>query len=165
MDRISCARGRSVVATRSNNMRKTAQSICSAVLLLVVSKAQTSRLPQYRAVEAYEIRPGILMMPKYSADGQICEAGLEKMHYSFEKISLSSGLSRKEIDQIADELAPTNERGPKISGQADMITEDGVGRETILEYKNVSIQIYGGTHSCNGGDVVAVIRWKNHKCR
>jgi hypothetical protein len=38
-------------------------------------------------------------MPRYSADGQVCEIGIEKRHFSPEEISLNSGLSGTEINQ------------------------------------------------------------------
>jgi hypothetical protein len=50
-----------------------------AFILLPVAKAQTdqhnSHFSNYKAVEAYEIRPGILMMPRYAKDGSVCEVG------------------------------------------------------------------------------------------
>jgi hypothetical protein len=48
----------------------------------VGASAQSSRFSKYKTVEAYEIGPGILMMPNFSSDGQVCEIGLEILHYS-----------------------------------------------------------------------------------
>ena len=31
---------------------------------------------------AYEIRPGVLVMPRYAQDGQVWEVGMEKRRYS-----------------------------------------------------------------------------------
>jgi len=84
-------------------MSKLIASVVVAMLLLITSNPGRERFAKYKAVEAYEIRPGILMMPKYSTDGQICEIGLEKLHYSPDMIRLDSSLSRKDIDQIFDE--------------------------------------------------------------
>ena len=52
------------------------------VFLPVGASAQSSRFSKYKTLEAYEIGPGILMMPNFSSDGQVCEIGLEILHYS-----------------------------------------------------------------------------------
>jgi hypothetical protein len=51
------------------------------------------------------------MLPRYASDGRVCEIGLEKKHYSPDLIR-HGDLSRKEIDLIAEELAPSGERVP-----------------------------------------------------
>ena len=78
--------------------------VFAAVLLLATANHAHEQFAKYNAVEAYEIRPGVLMMPSYSSDGQVCEMGLEKLHYSPEIIRLDSSLSRKEIDEISMSL-------------------------------------------------------------
>jgi hypothetical protein len=141
-----------------------------SMLLLCFASPQSSRFSGYKAVEAYEVRPGILMMPRYSDNGEVCEIGLEGRHYSPEKIRLFSSLPRKEIDQILEELVPTNERGPKTTLRAgtDLI---GQGLVTFSDYENISIQIYSAVlptskkHEMVSDDIAATIRWKNRKCR
>lgn len=154
-------------------MSKLIASVVVAMLLLITSNPGRERFAKYKAVEAYEIRPGILMMPKYSTDGQICEIGLEKLHYSPEMIRLDSSLSRKDIDQIFDELVPSSERGPKPTGLLDqgMTTFSGRGMVSNEEYQNVSIQIFGnfspaeGKDGATGEEVTATLTWKNRKCQ
>ena len=149
-------------------MSKLAGLACTTMLLLLAATSQSDKYSKYKAVEAYEVRPGILMMPRYSSDGQVCEIGLERRHYSPEKVALDSGLSRKEIDQIADEIVPADERGPKTTalGGRDQIVEAGHTLVTYIEYENVLIQIYGGdSPKCNEGNVAATIRWTNRKCQ
>ncbi len=144
-----------------------------AVLLLLPSaNSAREKFAQYKAIEAYEIRPGILMMPRYSAGGQACEIGLEKLHYSTATISLDSSLSRKEVDQIFGELVPAKERGPRSKDfPRTLITQVGHGITTNTEYENVSIQIYSSASAVSGqggitaDDVVATIKWKNRKCQ
>jgi hypothetical protein len=144
---------------------------CTFKLLFVAMRPQSDKFPSYKAVEAYEIRPGILMMPRYAADGQVCEIGLEKRHYSPELIRLDSTLSRKEIDEIVDELAPSNERGPKEAGLlGDLTSIDGVSLTTSSMYENISIEIYskllpGKKLQIAQEDVAATVKWKNRKCR
>ena len=125
---------------------------------------------KYKPVEAYEIRPGILMMPRYSADGQVCEIGLEKLHYSPETIRLDSSLSREEVDQVFYELVPADERGPSSKDFAGtIITRGGQSLTTNVDFQHVSIQIYGDASSPGGGattvnEVVATLKWKSRKC-
>ncbi|MFZ0772970.1 MAG: hypothetical protein WCA49_23200 [Candidatus Sulfotelmatobacter sp.] len=144
----------------------------AAVLLLLFASRQSDQFLKYKVVEAYEVRTGILMMPRYSASGEICEIGLERRHYSPEKIYLDSTLSREEINQIADDVAPTNERGPrsKIMGERDLISESGHSLTTTSDYENISIQIYSDVLATSRkgevvADIAATIKWKNRKCQ
>ena len=129
------------------------------------------RYAKYKAIEAYEIRPGILMIPRYSVDGKVCEIGLEKLHYSPKMIRLDSGLSRKEIDQIFEELVPTNERGARSKDfGGSLITRAGQGITTSIDFENVSIQILGQEPSKPShreiveDDTVATVHWKGRRC-
>jgi hypothetical protein len=143
------------------------------MILLPALNPGRERFAEYKRVEAYEIRPGILIMPRYSADGQVCEIGLEKLHYSAEKIRLDSSLSSKEIDQVFDELVPSSERGPRPAGILDqgMTTFSGRGMVSDDEYQNISIQIFGNLSPADGKDgatvdeVAATLTWKNRKCQ
>lgn len=143
----------------------------AAALLLPSANPAHEKFAKYKAVEAYEIRPGVLMMPRYSTDGQVCEIGLEKLHYSAETIRLDSSLSRKEIDQIFDELVPAEERGPKSKDPfGTLITQEGQSLTTNVDFENVSIQIYGNASSAGKGgttvdEVAATLKWKNRKCQ
>ena len=154
-------------------MSKLVGLACAAIFLLPVARRQNDQFLKYKAVEAYEVRPGILMMPRYSENGEVCEIGLERRHYSPEKIYLDSTLSREEINQIADELVPTNERGPKTKGigEGDDMSWSGRGLTTTSAYENVSIEIYSDISATSrkdqiaAGDIAATIKWKNRKCQ
>ncbi len=153
-------------------MSKLIASVVAGILLLPALNTGRERFAKYKPVEAYEIRPGILMMPRYSADGQVCEIGLEKLHYSPEMIRVDSSLSREEIDQIFDELAPSADRGPKPTGLLEQGRIDFLGNSMIRneEYQNVSIQIYGTLAvNDNGGftgdEVAATLKWKKRTCQ
>ena len=141
----------------------------AGMLLLVLGNPVHQQFAKYKAIEAYEIRPGILMMPSLSADGQVCEIGLERLHYSPERIRLDSSLSREEIDRIFDELVPPDERGPKSKDFAGtLITRGGQSLVTNIDFENVSIQIYGDATISAGttvDEVTATLKWKNRKCR
>jgi hypothetical protein len=153
-------------------MSKLIGLIVAAMLLLPSASPVHEEFAKYKAVEAYEIRPGVLMMPSYSFEGQVCEIGLEKLHYSPETIRLDSSLSRKEIDQIFDELVPPDERGPRSKDfPQDLIIQGGGSLTTNIDFQNVSIQIYGDVLPSAGkgvitvDEVAATLKWKDRKCQ
>ena len=157
---------------RRNEMSKLIGLAFAAMLLLPSANPVHSTFVKYKAVEAYEIRPGILMMPRYSADGQVCEIGLEGRHYSSETIRLDPSLTRKEVDQIFEELVPPNERGAKPKGfERDLITQVGHGITTNIEFENVSFQIFSQElptsrrHEIAISDIAATVHWKSRKCQ
>jgi hypothetical protein len=143
------------------------------VFFMVLVSAMNSQRPfaKYQVIEAYEVRPGILMMPRYTADNEVCELGLERLHYSPKLIRLQSGLSRTEIDQTIDELVPLAERGNVIKEINGLITQSGASLTTSMEYENVRIEIYGAVLPFNRqGDMtvdemIARITWKKRQCR
>jgi hypothetical protein len=144
----------------------------AVTLLLSIASTVRESFSKYKAIGAYEIRPGILMMPRYSPEGQVCEVGLEELHYSPEIIRLEPSLSRKEIDDIFEELAPTNERGPRSNDfRGNLITQSGRNIITSTEYAEASIQIYSDVSPASGpggtvvDDVVATLKWKNRNCQ
>jgi hypothetical protein len=134
---------------------------------------ERENLSRLKRVEAYEVRPGIVALPRYAADGQICEVALEKLHHSAGAIRLDPTLTSTEVDQIADQLVPSDERGPKPKG----LLEQGIGSlvgnsmMTSDEYQNISIQTYRpivGTPTkdkISVGDIAAAtIKWKHRTC-
>jgi hypothetical protein len=154
-----------------------------AVLLFPAARAQRDHFSKYKTVEAHEIRPGILMMPRYTDDGRVCEIGLEPLRYTPEKVNIDPSLSRQTIDQIVDELAPAAERGPKtkLFGGADAILYGGLTSSTNVDYENISVEMVnrGGPYkivrrrvsnkSRGASDpseyIAVVIRWNNRHCR
>ncbi len=142
--------------------------------LLVLATLHERRFNQLQAVEAYEIRPGILMTPIYSDAGEVCQITLEKRRVSSKGVNLEAEMSSEEIYGIFDELVPKIERGqPKLNlpEGGSLTLGDGSGLTTIVAYENVSIQMYGKRKNANtrgffpGGYVAATIDWEKHKCR
>ncbi len=150
-------------------MAKILSAAC--VLLLLTASPQKNSMTKYKAVEAYEVRPGILMFPTYSEEGQVCQIGLERSHYSPEIIRLDSTLAREDVDAIVDELAPASERGPKSQNPFDdLMLVVGPGMTTFEEYENVTVNIEraviaNSKKKSTVDDVAAVIIWKHRKCK
>jgi len=120
---------------------------------------------RYKAVEAYEIRPDVLLMPRYASNGQVCEIGIEKRHYSPEMIR-HGDLSRREIDEIVAELVPLADRGAKsnILAGNELIATVGNSITTTVDYEKVTIEIYAWSVKSNdkgwaAEQDAAVLRW------
>jgi len=117
--------------------------VIAVSLLLVGMPTTDSAFSKYKRVESYEIRPGILIMPRYSTTRQVCEIGLQKRLYSPERVSLDPFLTRKVIMSIFDELVPLNVRGPRSKrfGE-DLILEAGHTNTTTIGYENVVLEVF-----------------------
>jgi hypothetical protein len=135
---------------------------------------ERENLSRLKRVEAYEVRPGIVALPRYTADGQICEIVLEKLHHLATAIRLDPTLTSTEVDQIADQLVPSDERGPKPKGLLEQGIDSLVGNsmETSEEYQNISIHTYRAIvgspakDRISVGDIAAAtIKWKHRTCR
>jgi hypothetical protein len=138
---------------------------CAIAFLLLPVNSQNERFSKYKRVEAYEVRPGILMMPRYSPDGQACMVVVQKDHYVNEVALLDSTLPREVVTQIFDELVPPSERGPRSTNDemARLSMYAGNSVTSLLNYKNVSLE--PSRQASSLGDTVAVIQWKGRSCR
>jgi hypothetical protein len=138
-------------------------------LLCLVATGQSNPLTKYKAVEAYEIRPGIIAFPKYAGDGQVCEVGFEKRLYSPEKVTLDFAMSRGEIDAVVDELAPASQRGIRsrrsIKG-LNTITGIGHAMREIEDYENVTVRLETTfARSAENEATVVIVAWKARVCK
>ena len=141
------------------------------LIMLTALPTTEQRFLKYRKIEAYEVRPGILMMPRYTADDKVCEIGLERLHYSPDLVRLGSDISSKDIDEILDELVPADERGKPGKELDNLITQVGQGFTQNIEFENVTLQIYGAASPSDRkgettvNQVAATIKWKQRMCR
>jgi hypothetical protein len=138
---------------------------CAIAFLLFPANPQNEPFSKYKRVEAYEVRPGILMMPRYSANGQVCMVVVQKDHYVNGVAVLDSTLPREVVTQIFDELVPPSERGPLSTNNemARLSVYSGNGVTSLLDYKNVSFDI--SRQASSPGDIIAVIQWKGRLCQ
>lgn len=142
-------------------------AVGAVAALFLLAKPQTERFSRYKTIETYEVRPGILMMPEYAGDGQVCQITLEKHHFLNETADLSSGVPRETFIELVNELVPIEERGRQTMnfGKEYISSYSGQSSNTFAEYENVSINIFGTQSHRNGmGDIVAVIQWKKRTC-
>jgi hypothetical protein len=145
-------------------------SVLSLIAIFcAVAQGQTAAdiSSKYPVVNAYDVRPGILLTAKYAEDGQVCEMTLEKRHKTPDKTDFGSTIPHGVIRQLIDELAPASERGKPakryLRGDSES-TISGTIETTESEYENISIQILGNLSPTELGDVVATIRWKKRTC-
>ena len=138
---------------------------CAIAFLLLPVNSQNERFSKYKRVDAYEVRRGILIMPRYSANGQVCMIVAQKDHYVDDVAFLDSTLPREVVAQIFDELVPPSERGPLTTNDemARLSLYAGNSVTSRLDYKNVSLEI--SRLASSPDDIVAVIQWKGRSCQ
>jgi len=154
-------------------MLKAAHIIAPLAFLLASSNAVAPRFAHLRPVEAYEVRPGVLMLPRYSIEGQFCEVELESLHYSSGRVNLGSNLTPEKVTEIFDEFVPANERsdgGLKSEpGKSGAVVGGSVF--STLDYQKVQLQSYfAATRTLSSrikieDELVAIIIWKDRKCK
>jgi hypothetical protein len=119
-------------------MMKLIASIC---LLALVPGSSSDRIQKYHAIEAYEIRPGIIITPVYTASHDLCEISIEKRHYSNNSVDMDATMSKEQILSLFDELVSKEERGgpaQKLPPDTE-ITEGDLGMLTTrIPYENVT---------------------------
>lgn len=123
---------------------------------------------KYQPIRSYAVRPDVLMIPKYTADGDVCELVLEPKHETPEGIQLGVFLSDALVQQLFDELVPDSEKGKKVPGFYVFGNTGSVnGSTTNIEYRyeNVILELYGTVRPKPAGNVVAVIKWTHRKCQ
>jgi hypothetical protein len=146
-------------------MLKLIASIC---LLALVVDPSSDRIRKYRAVEAYEIRPGIIVTPVYAASHDLCEISIEKRHYNNNSVDMDATMSKEQILSVFDELVPKEERGGpggKLPPDTE-ITEGDLGMLTTrIPYGDVTLAIFGKKDKPDRQKyVVAVVSWNKLQC-
>ena len=114
------------------------------------------------AVKAYEVERGVLMVPRYGKDGQICEAVLENSHRTESGVYFGSALTDWMIGNIVEKLIPAAERGEK-SKSFGVTNVLGQSVQTDFSYDNLTVVRVGTIKSAQ--DVGVIIRWKKRSCK
>ena len=148
-------------------MMKLIISICSLAFLLGSSG---DGFKQYHSVESYEIKPGILITPVYSANQDICEISVERRHYSNNTVDMDALMSKEQIISIFDELVSREDRGGmywKLPADTEVSLGDGGMVTTFIPYENVTLAMYGKKivrKTDSQKYVAAIISWKKVQC-
>jgi hypothetical protein len=141
--------------------------VCVLLLTLVVAAlGQTSADlgAKYPQVTAYKVRPDVLMTARFAADGQVCDMTLEKRQRTDTEISFGDSFSKKEVQDLMDDLVPENERGRNLT-RALNENVDGDFITANLTYENVLFRVYGILRSKDAaGDKVIIITWPKRPC-
>src|SRR5579864_4313721 len=96
---------------------------CALAFILIVTltgplMSQTS--PQiaakYPAITGYMVRPDVLMTLRYTTDGEVCEASLERRHNTGKVVELDEFLPTGLVLQLLDEIVPPAKRGQRQDG-------------------------------------------------
>jgi hypothetical protein len=150
------------------------RSFLTCLILFLVPSAITqdaTSFSKYNRVEAYEVRPGILMMPRYTSDGQFCEIGIEVRHYSPELIRVDPSLSNEEIEKLVEEFVPPADRRPRSTGLPEPSSIEGHALTISAEYEGVIARTFStevcpwkSKKNCVLLTVAATITWKNREC-
>ena len=125
------------------------------------SKSTIELSAKYPVVTSYGVRPGILMTPKYSDDGQVCEMSFERQRATRSGVvMMDSSMSDERVKDVVDELVPDSERGPALEGNGIMMTTGGT-TEFVYMYEKIRYNVFRGPHREN----VVLIVWQNRNCK
>src|SRR5580698_10243730 len=107
--------------------------LISVALITSPGQSKDDLSSKYRPMNAYLVRPGILMLVQFDREGQACEMTLEQTsglwHGSEEVTPLTNEIAHK----LLDELAPVSLRGVKgeylnpdsiMAGQSYFLKQD-----------------------------------------
>lgn len=142
--------------------------IASVCLLAFVAGPSSDRIRKYHAVEAYEIRPGIIATPAYTASHDLCEISIEKRHYSNNNVDMDAAMSKEQILSLFDDLVPKEERGQpgwKVPGDTEITEIDSGILTTRIPYENVTLAMFGKQDKPDRQKyIAAIISWDKTPC-
>jgi hypothetical protein len=136
-----------------------------ALGIVAVAFGQTSAdlSAKYQQITAYELRPDVVMTPKYATDGQVCEIAIERRQKTETGIVFAAPFSEDEVRHFIDELAPEGERGRNLTKTLNERVDGGF-ITTEYTYENVLVRVYGTTRPAPAGDRVITITWPKRTC-
>jgi hypothetical protein len=118
---------------------------------------------RFPVVNAYEVLPGVLMIPRFGDDGRVCQMTVEKrLGLTPKDGEMSTAFSSKEIKQVEDLLAPPSERGEEAQRLLPGSFVAGEASHIERGFEHMIIEEDGGTSS---GVSLITIRWKERASR
>jgi hypothetical protein len=146
-----------------------AVTLCLAEVAGSQSSADLSH--KYRTVVFFEIRPGVVMAPQYTANGDVCQMAVQKLSETEQGNLADNFFSEHEIGDLVDELAPPVERGKEITlglsnGHGPEGYMAGGMIERIMTYENVIVAAVGRSQlKPPARNTVLVFTWRNRVCQ
>lgn len=141
------------------------QIVLVLVLIAGTVAAQNSAELQFKygpPLDAFVIRPGLLMTAKYAADGKVCEMYIVEARTPGSNIVLRTPLNLETVPALIDELVPEGERGSKLRWPAQT---QGMTLQAVYKYENVSIELVQNLLPSKGwSDGILTIKWNNRVC-
>jgi len=124
---------------------------------------------KYPKLNAYVVRPNILLTARYATDGQVCEMVLETRRWTGEgQIVVMSALSEEETIRVVEEVVPESDRGRKLKTPLGSAVSGG-SRTTRYTYENITIDFVGPWSNSHPdmvvGYMVALVQWRNRSCK
>ncbi len=117
---------------------------------------------KYSTVTAYEIRPGVLMIPRFTDYGRVCEVTLERrLSLTPQDEEISNSISSKSLSGILEELAPPSERGEEAKYLLPESSVFGQSSRIVRDFQSIVVKEDGTT---SGGVEMVTIRWKDRPC-
>jgi len=133
-----------------------------AVLSATAQTSSDLQAKYGKPLEAYEVRPNILLAVEYTTDGQILEAVIEPRHTEKQpennsySVTAFSSLSSEVVAEILDELIPSVERGKRLSQSSFNSSCNSIAREL---YQNVEInRAYKCSEIVKGSSALYAVR-------
>jgi hypothetical protein len=146
-------------------MRKTGVVLVLVLGLAATAEAQTSADlgAKYRQIISYELRPGVVMTPRYAPNGQVCEMVVEKRAQNEAGIVFGFSFSDEERQQVVDQIVSPHERGKDDTDRLST-TVDGGFITSNYTYDNVKIRVQGVTRPNPNPALVITITWRKRNC-
>src|ERR1700735_5749218 len=121
------------------------KAMVSALLVVMVARSTSApqtaqeRAAKYPVVSYYEVRPGVLMEPRYSADGQICGFRLFAKQAMPKMNNFYLRLRDRTIEGILADLVPVDMRSQRAK-DFGMLARVGKVSNEVDDYENVFVE-------------------------
>jgi hypothetical protein len=132
------------------------------------AQSATELSAKYPVVTSYEVRPGILMTARFTAEGQACKMSFAIQHNQKHRLYLDSLMSEKMATDIADELVPPSVRGKELNEPFQPSGLTVVAGQAVMKfykYENVVMEFAWNFRQDRPGVVAVDISWKNRTCK
>jgi hypothetical protein len=139
--------------------------ISSGLLLALVLGLSQDSFEKLPRVQSFEVEPGLIMIPRYSASHDVCEMSIEKRHYVNGTVDFDALMSKEQILLAFERLVSKKERGRaggKVPGDTEITEIDSGMRTQRIPYEHVTLAMYG--HSTSSKYLSAVISWNKREC-